>query len=196
MRPYGFRELAIRFGLGVAIVAGVSLPLGQASAAPQPYFQVGLEGSAGPLRLGMPYSAARRYLHFGTDPLVSGGVTCEHYSIALHSRPGDVYACFDRMAHLVAFRISGDIFCFRRGVCADQRSALPMGLRAGIRVRFDRSNGVYYSSRRERLLGQPYELVFQRPAFDPPWTVKWIGFAPLTDAKLASFILFYVPYGP
>jgi len=144
----------------------------------------------------MPYAAARRYLHFGDLAVASQGVTCKHYSIELYSRPGDVYACFDRTAHLVAFRVSGSIFCFRPGVCADGESVLPTSVRAGIHMRFDQSNGVYYGVRPERLLGRAYDFVVQRPAFDRPWTVEWIGFAPLVNAKIRSFILFYVPYTP
>jgi hypothetical protein len=49
-------------------------------------------------------------------------------------------------------------------------------------MRFNRSNGVYYGDRRERLLGRAYDVVIQRPAFDAPWTLKWIGFAPLSAA--------------
>ena len=154
------------------------------------YFRVQISGAAGPLHLGMTRAAALRSLGSSAYALNQGGVNCALYDIGIGTQRGSAAACFDRTKHLIAFNVSGHVFCFNRSACVDGKTLVPRSIRAGMRTVFDSNAGLYLSYRRLRLLGRSYELVMDRPASDAPGTVRTVGFAP---CGRNAAIGYYVP---
>jgi hypothetical protein len=142
------------------------------------YLTLRLSGSAGPLRVGMTQAAATHYLHFPSLGGKVGGVECHSYDVGIGKQRGFAGACFDRTRHLVAFTVSGAVFCFQAKACVNEHDVIPGSIRSRFRTVFNSRQGIYFSYFRERLAGRPYELVTLRPEYDRPGTIGTFAFAP------------------
>ena len=178
--------------IAVVIVVGALLGSTGASAgqATPSYFPLRLSGSAGPLRLGMTQRAARAFLHTPQYKASGGRVNCAQYVMQLDTRRGLIGACFDRVRGLIAFSVSGPVFCFEAWVCANGSDRVPLRLRREFTRRLDLSNGIYYSRLRKQLRGRPYQVVMEGPGTDPTWSMRAMGFGP---CKASTMVRYYAP---
>ena len=186
--------LCKRCSAAILVIAIVGVLVGSTAAsagqATPSYFLLRLSGSAGPLRLGMTRRAARALLHTPQYKASGGRVNCAQYVMQLDTRRGLVGACFDRVRGLIAFSVSGPVFCFEAGVCANGSDRVPLRLRREFTRRLDLSNGIYYSRLRKQLRGRPYQVVMEGPGTDPAWSMRAIGFGP---CKASTMVQYYAP---
>jgi hypothetical protein len=185
--------LRMRCSAAILVIALVGVLVGSTAASARQeatYFPLRLDGSAGPLRLGMKQRTARLFLHFPRYKAHGGRVNCAQYVMQVDVRRGLVGACFDRVRGLIAFSVSGPVFCITASICANGRDVVPRSLRAGFQRRLDRSNGVYYSRLRKQLLGRPYQVVMEGPGIEPAWSMRAFGFGP---CKASTMVRYYAP---
>jgi hypothetical protein len=155
------------------------------------YFPIRLgNGSVGPLRLGMTRAAALRYLRGPQFQANRNGVKCARYTMTYNGNGGDVAACFAPRRGLIGYSVSGPYFCFAPGICANGQDVLPKQARRGFVRTFHRSNATYYTLKRVRLRGRPYQIVLEGPSRDPNWTMRAMGFGPCGASYLVRY---YVP---
>jgi hypothetical protein len=81
-------------------------------------FAIRLEGTAGPLTIGLPRKEAMRYLNLPTFPLRRTGASCARYDMGIGVVRGAVEACSDAHSQLAGYTVEGDQFCLRSGACA------------------------------------------------------------------------------
>jgi hypothetical protein len=175
----------------VITLVGVLVGSTAASARQAPtYFPLRLNGSVGPLHLGMKQRAARAFLHSPQYRAQGGRVNCARYAMQAGTLKGLVGACFDRVRGLIALSASGPVFCITASICANGSDVLPPRLRAGFTRKLDPSNGVYYSRLRTKLLGRPYQVVMEGPGIEPAWSMRAFGFGP---CKASTMVRYYAP---
>jgi len=185
--------IRMRCAAAILVIALVGVLVGSTAASARQeaaFFPLRLTGSAGPLRLGMTQRAARTFLHTPKYPAHGARVNCAQYVMEVDVRRGLVGACFDRVRGLIAFSVSGAVFCFTASVCANGRDQVPRRLRTGFKRKLDRSNGVYYSFLRKQLRGRAYQVVMEGPGVDPAWSMRAIGFGP---CKASTMVRYYAP---
>jgi hypothetical protein len=183
----------LRCSAAILVIASVGALVGStaASATLAPaYFPLRLNGSAGPLRLGMKQRAARAFLHSPTYKAAGGRVNCAQYVMQVGARRGLVGACFDRVRGLIAFSVNGPAFCIISSVCVNGSDQVPRRFRAGFTRKLDHSNGVYYAVLRKQLRGRPYQVVLEGPGTDPPWSMRAFGVGP---CKASTMVRYFAP---
>jgi hypothetical protein len=138
----------------------------------------------------MTRAEALRYLRAPQFAANRNGVKCARYSLTYNGNGGYVGACFAARRGLIGYSVSGPVFCFGPRLCANGRDVLPKGARRGFVRTFHKSNATYYTFKRVRLRGRPYQIVLEGPHGDPRWSMRAMCFGPCGASYLVRY---YVP---
>ncbi len=138
----------------------------------------------------MTRAAALRYLRAPQFQANHNGVKCARYSLTYNGSGGYVGACFAPRRGLIGYSVSGPVFCVAPRICANGRDVLPRRTRRGFVRTFHKSNSTYYTFKRVRLGGHPYQIVLEGPRGDPKWSMRAMGFGP---CGTSSLVRYYVP---